>query len=130
MATIFIKYIYWHFTIAPAGIFEIMGNYLKSTWHKFLIPQHFKTLFAPWHRRDPSQLGAKKSRSFGDIILDKIVDGYIRLVAAVIRLAVILTGLVTEVFVTVVFLALFVVWMLWPVVGLFLIFKGIALLMV
>ncbi len=129
MASIFLGYVYWHFAVAPGGILNIMTNYAKSTWHKFLIPQHFKTLFAPWHRQEPSQLATKKSRNFGDKILDAIVDGYIRLIAAVIRLTVIFIGLLTEVGIYLGFLAFFGLWLIWPIFAVASVIYGIGFLL-
>ena len=128
MVIIFIKYVYWHFTIAPREILVIMGNYTKANWHKFLIGQHFKTLFAPWHRQDPSQIG-KKPSEISDIILNKIVDVYIRLVAAVIRLSVIVAGLFIEVLIFTGFLLLLAVWIIWPLVAILAVVKGLSMIM-
>src|SRR3989344_5252230 len=127
MTTIFIKYVYWHFTIAPLQIMVIMTNYLRAFWHRFLIGQHFKTLFAPWHRQEPSQLAPKRSKNFVDKILDFIADIYIRLIAATIRLSVIIAGLVTQLFIALGFTALFLVWIIWPVLAIYLIFRGLSL---
>ncbi len=129
MATIFIKYIYWHFTIAPGQILIIMNNYAKSTWHKFLIGKHFKTLFAPWHRQEPSQLASAKSKNFGDKILDSIIDAYIRLIAAVIRLCVITAGLIMEAATYIGSLIFLGLWLIWPLAALVCVIYGLGFLL-
>ena len=123
-----LNYIYWHYAIAPSAILGLLKNYLIGTWHRFLISTHFKMLFAPWHRTRPSEIGA--TINFGDKIADAIVDFYIRILAAVIRLFVILIGLTAEIFVIVVFLILFVVWLLWPLIFIFFLVKGLTFIFV
>ena len=127
MITIFMEYFYWHYVVAPFEILKIMNNYLIARWHQFLIVQHLKTLFAPWHRQNPSDFGTKESK-FTDKILDVIASAYIRLIAACIRLVIIFAGLVVELFTLIAFLLLFVVWLAWPVISIYLITKGLNLL--
>lgn len=129
MVTIFLEYFYWHYTIAPFEILKIMGNYLKATRHQFLMVQHLKTLFAPWHRQNPSDFGARQ-KTFFDKILDSLADLYIRLIAAGIRLSIIFIGLVWQLVLLVVFLLLFIVWLAWPIISIFMVIKGMALVMV
>lgn len=116
-------YLYWHFAVAPFEILRIMKNYQVASWYKFLITQHFRTLFSPWHRQNPSDFGPR-SRTFGDKILDAITDLYIRLIAACVRLTIIFAGLLFQVFVLVAFVVLFVTWLAWPAIAIFLILKG------
>ena len=125
MTSIFLEYFYWHYAIAPFEILRIMRNYLIANWHRFLITQHFKTLFSPWHRQNPSDIGSKQ-KAFTDKILDAVVDLYIRLIAAGIRTIIILTGLVVELLTLIFFLVLFVAWLVWPVIAIYLITKGLA----
>lgn len=119
-------YINWHYTIAPARILGLLRNYLISTWHRFLIGMHFKTLFAPWHRAKPSDIGG--ALTFADKFGNAIVDFYIRIIAAIIRLVIILIGLITETILAVAFIMLLAVWLLWPVIFVFLIMRGLALI--
>ena len=124
MVTIFLEYFYWHYTVAPFEILQIMRDYLKANWHRFLIVQHFKTLFAPWHRQNPSDFGSK-NKTFGDKILDKIADLYIRIIAALIRLLIISAGLIWQFILLIFFLLLFVAWLAWPAIAIFSIIKGV-----
>lgn len=117
-------YISWHYSVALSGILGLLRNYLIGTWHRFMIGQHFKTLFSPWHRSRVSNIGA--TLTFGDRISNAVVDFYIRILAAVIRLSIILTGLVTEAILIVAFAALFIIWLLWPAIFIFSLIKGLA----
>lgn len=103
-----------------------MQNYLRANWHRFLIVQHFRTLFAPWHRQNPSDLG-KREKTFGDKIMDSLADLYIRLIAAGIRLIIITAGFVIEFLILVFFLLLFVIWLAWPVISIYMIISGLNL---
>jgi hypothetical protein len=115
MPGIFAEYLAWHFIIAPNELVAILRNYMAGTWHQFMIPRHLKTLFAPWHRLLPSDLSEKQT--FGTKILNKVLDIYIRLVAAVIRLTLIAFGLALEVLWMVVFLVTLLAWVLWPILA-------------
>jgi hypothetical protein len=123
---VLIDYIYWHYTVAPSRILFLLHNYLIATWHRFLIGTHAKTLLSPWHRARPSDVGG--ARTFGDKIGNAIVDFYIRIIAAIIRLVIILIGLLAEVILIAVFMVLLVVWLLWPAIFVFLISKGLVLI--
>lgn len=125
MAFIFIDYLYWHLTIAPLNILKIMSSYIKSIHHRFLIAGHLRTLFYPWHRQDPSQLAHKESLDFGSKIVEKIIDFYIRILAAFMRLSVVITGLFFEGIVFVGFILGLIVWVIWPVLSILIFLIGI-----
>lgn len=121
-----IDYAFWHYTVAPVGILGLLRNYLTGNWHRFLIGRHFKTLFAPWHRAKPSDIGGVET--FGDKILNAVVDFYIRIIAAVIRLLIIVMGLIWEAVTTVAFILLLVIWLLWPIILVFAVGRGLSLI--
>jgi len=100
---------------------------MTARWHQFLIGKHFRTLFAPWHRQNPSDFGTRE-QNFGDKIIDSLADVYIRLIAAVIRLMIIFTGLLVELLTMIIFLVLFVVWLAWPMIAIYSIVKGLSML--
>lgn len=119
-------YIYWHYVIAVRGIFSAFRNYLTGNWHRFLISRHFRTLFSPWHRVKPSDIG--KAKTLGDKMGDKLADGYTRLLAAFVRTLIILTGLLYEAGTVFVFVCLIIVWLAWPAVFVILLTKGLTTL--
>jgi len=119
-------YILWHYTVAPGSILEILHNYLIGTWYRFLIRRHLHTLFAPWHRMSPSSLGG--SASIGNRMGDWITDIYLRLLAALIRLSIIVAGLLVELITILCFTALLILWLLWPLILIFSIFKSLTFL--
>ncbi len=125
---IFLDYFYWHYIVAPFEILRIMTNYFKSIWHQFLITQHLKTLFSQWRRQNPADVG-KKSVSLTDKILDSImdvvIDFFLRIVAAIIRLSIITTGLLTEVLIAVGFFLILLIWLAWPLISIYFVYLGL-----
>lgn len=122
---VIVDYISWHFTIAPGGIWGLLNNYMKATWHRFLIVQHLKTLFAPWHRQQPSDLDGPGG--LGAKIMNSIADFYIRILAAGVRSIIIISGLIVEAIIFIAFVLLFIVWILWPIILVYLISRGLVL---
>lgn len=122
---ILIEYIFWHYAIAPFEIIKIANNYFIYVWHKFYIPNHLKTLFRPWHRQQP----LIEPKTIGDKIFlataGRLADFYFILVAAVVRLFVVIFGLISEVFVFLGFIFIFIFWIFWPIVFVYLLFSGI-----
>ncbi|OGN00216.1 MAG: hypothetical protein A3B91_03820 [Candidatus Yanofskybacteria bacterium RIFCSPHIGHO2_02_FULL_41_29] len=127
MVTIFLEYFYWHFTVAPFEILKIAGDYLKAARHQFLIVQHLKTLFSPWHRQNPSDFSVRQ-KTFSDKIMDSVADLYIRLIAAGVRLSIVFMGLIWQVILLICFGLLFVIWLAWPVIAVYSIMRGLAML--
>ena len=89
---IILDYFSWHYSKAITGIMVLMADYANAIWHRFLVVQHLKTLFAPWHRRQPSEFS--KGDDFSTRVLDALADFYIRLLAALMRTIIILSGLI------------------------------------
>lgn len=123
---VFVNYLLWHYSTAPGQIVILLKDFSIATWHKFLILQHLRTLFAPWHRFSSKELfGAK---SFGDKVGNWIFDIFTRFLAALIRLSVITMGLAVQVAVVIFFIVLFAVWAFWPVVVVAFIGRGVSLI--
>jgi hypothetical protein len=91
-----------------------------------LITQHLRTLFSPWHRQNPSDFG-NKNKIFADKIIDFIIDSYIRLITAGARTVIIVIGLLWQIVLLSIFMLLFVFWIVWPIVCVYLISKGLAM---
>ena len=123
---IFLDYLSWHYGDALRAILVIQKNYILGVWHRFLISQHFRTLFSPWHRRQPSDSGGPSN--IGEKILNAIADFYIRILAALVRSTIIITGLICCVVIYVVFWLVFIFWLLWPLIFIVLFIKGLSLI--
>ncbi|MDP3954124.1 MAG: hypothetical protein Q8Q06_01750 [bacterium] len=121
-----IEYFIWHYYAAPGQIWGIMINYARSIWHRFLIVRHLKTLFAPWHRRQPSDVGG--DRTFGSMAGNFFADIYIRILAAFVRVLIILSGIIAEVIVFVGFILLLMIWIVWPILLAYSVIQGLGLI--
>jgi len=127
MPILLISYLNWHYVIAPRQILGLLKNYAIGTWHLFFIDRHAKTLFSPWHRmrmRDVLRPHNLYERA-GNVV----VDAYTRILAALIRLVIILSGLCFEIVISVFFVALFFAWLLWPMVFVLTVSKGVLLIL-
>ncbi len=116
MVSIIIQYAFWYYFVAPRGIIKIAKNYLVSTWHRFYIINHLKTLFVPWHRVKvkvpPKTLGEKII--WGAV--NMIADAYFLLIAAIVRFSIVIAGLVVELAIFAFFILFFIFWIVSPVI--------------
>ena len=122
--SILIQYVFWYYLVAPGSIVKIARNYIVSTWHRFYIVNHLKTLFVPWHR-----LNVEVSlKTLGEKIVlgiaNKIADLYLLLVAAVVRLLVVTIGLVAELVIFAIFSLFLIFWIAGPIIFFGLIILG------
>jgi len=123
---VFLPYLNWHYTVAPGEIIGIAGNYLCGTWHRFIIPKHLATLFAPWRRTLPSQLWYKQT--IGQKIGNLAMDIIIRFLGAIIRLGVVIIGSLVLALMAILGIASFLLWIVWPFILILACYWGIALL--
>lgn len=125
------EYVWWHYAIAPLNIVRIARDYLAAVRHKFFISRHLRTLFAPWHRvraQDIAQEAHTLGESVENAIGTVVADVFFRLIAASIRTTIIVLGLAVEALTFAAFIALFLVWLAWPVLALVSVGAGIILL--
>ena len=120
-----IDYLVWHYGLALKGILNLQRNYITGTWHRFLIARHMRTLFAPWHRMTAT---SAINAGIGDKFLDAIAGFYFRILAGFIRLSIVLTGLVWLAIEFVFFVLLFIFWLLWPLVAMLFLVRGLILI--
>lgn len=121
-----IEYLWWHYTTAPKEILILFKNYSIATWHKFLIWGHLKTLFSPWHRMQVQLM--LPAKGFADRISNIVTDIFIRLIAAMIRMCIIIIGLAAQGAVLIFFVALLLLWVFWPFAVLAFVGKGFSLI--
>lgn len=124
---VFVYYLTWHYIIAPREILVLLKNFSIATWHKFLILQHLRTLFSPWHRFVSKELFG--AQNFSDKVGNIIFDIFTRFIAAFIRLSVILMGLAVQIIVATFFTVLFIAWIFWPLVVVAFLGRGVTLVL-
>lgn len=118
-----VDYLLWHYGQALKGILNLQENYTTGTWHRFLIAQHMRNLFAPWHRLDVG-----KSQGIGDKLLNAIAGFYFRILAAFIRLSIVVAGLIWVAVEYIFFILLLILWLLWPLIALIFLIRGLVLI--
>lgn len=125
--SIFLSFFHWFFAVAPADILRLARNFLQWNWHFFSIGYFVPRLFAPWHRDlTPYGRGFDLKR-FLHIFGWNLIS---RVIGAVLRIAIMIFGLATELLLVIVIVIVFLVWFFLPAAGLFLIGLGIFTLVV
>lgn len=113
MLSFLYTYTYWHYTNAVIAMAGIVRNILIFLWRFFSIPDLLKTLVSPWQR-------LQESYGDGFDIQEKltalVVNTIMRLVGAVVRLAVISFGVVVLLLASGAAVASFIVWLFLPAV--------------
>lgn len=104
-------YALWHYTKAFALMTHVFANLLWFIWHFFSIPQLAKNLFAPFKRITEKRRGF----SFEDIAGTIIVNLLSRLIGALLRTLIVLLGLTILGLSSLFFLAIYLFWVLLPV---------------
>jgi hypothetical protein len=101
-------YIAWHYTRALRDMAHIWKNFFHSTYHFFSIGLLTRNLFSPWQRMDENY---GQSSFFETLIVNTLMRG----VGFCIRLIVITMGFCALIFLTILGIAIYIVWLLWPV---------------
>jgi len=115
----------WHYYRGIKKFLEIWRNFLEFFWNFFSIKLLAKTLFAHW-RRDVNVSG--RGFDIEEFFRNLILNIFSRLIGAIIRSAMIIIGLLFELLTLVLGLFLFFVWLLLPIVTIYLFVTGFALI--
>ena len=119
------KYFYWHYTKGIKSFLKIWRNFIRFFWHYFSVSLLARTLFYHWHRDVSSRGPGFDINEFFRILVFNLFS---RIVGAVSRSIVILTGLAFEM-ATLVFGALFfLVWLFLPLALTWFVVAGFVLL--
>ena len=106
------EYAVWHFTQMPLEIAKAWRNILLFNLEYFSLPLLLKTIFAPWRK---IQWSAGKGFNIARL-LEALVSNLIsRVLGALIRSVLIITGLATEAALLAAALATLVAWFLLPI---------------
>lgn len=104
-------YIHWHYGRAISSGFSIFQNFIWFLGHFFSMGILLKTLFQPWEKMVEER---QPGLSFGNLASALLINLCIRFAGAIIRLAVIFTGLICMVAVTLGAAVVFVIWLAYP----------------
>ncbi len=123
---ILIRYLQWHFYDAPAEILTGWRNFLEFGLNYFSIPLLLKTLFLPWRRYSESYgKGFDLGRWFDAFTFNMMSRG----IGAIMRFFFIIIGLTIEAFIFIGGAAVFLAWLILPILLIFGFIVGIRLAM-
>jgi hypothetical protein len=116
------SYTLWHYTEALKRMFGIWTNFLWFFYNFFSIPVLLKTLFAPFER-----LHESRTRKFDleDALSTFAVNITMRLVGAVMRLAIITAGIITIAASVIAGIVAYIIWLLLPLIVFYLLGRGL-----
>ena len=117
------SYIAWHYGRAFRNIFGIFSNFFWAVWNFFSISLLLQTFFSPWRRLDQT---SGKRFDPGEFFGNLVVNTLMRLVGMIVKSIVIVVGLFVLVALFVFEIGFFCLWILMPVVIVWLIVKGIS----
>ncbi len=125
---LFSCYLIWHYSTALGDIWGIWGNFLYFISHFFSFSDLLRTLFAPWRRLQESYSG--QGFSLERVLTALVVNTMMRLVGMIIRLAVMIVGLLCLAALAAAGAAVYVIWLLAPLLVTFLLVTGAGLLVI
>ena len=117
------EYLLWHYGKALSDLFELCKNFFRFGYNFFSIPLLVDTWFSPLFRmkeefdRDFTHFEARGAAILGNFVL--------RIAGFILRTIVITIGLLFEAITLVCSLCAFLIWILFPVVVVFLLIEAI-----
>lgn len=113
MASFFVDYIIWHYSLAFADIAHISSNFLKAISELFSLRLLARTFFQPIFRLHETYAGGLNFEDFGATIVANVL---MRFVGMIIRTIFICIGLISLVIFSLLSLLFYVVWAFMPFV--------------
>jgi len=119
---IFLSLLAWHFYDAPKEILKAWGNFLVFVLRYFSIGILLKTFFSHFrHLREPYGRGFD-IKKYSMVFIGNIIS---RIIGAFVRTIIILTGLITEIFVFLLGFIILIAWLLAPFLIIIGIYSGV-----
>lgn len=115
---ILISWIVWHFYEMPKFLLYVWKNYINFGLDFFSVIFLFKTLFSPWRRYNWFYPKAFDVKEFFSTLIS---NGFSRLIGAICRIALIIVGIIGQIFILIGGAIAIILWLLMP----FIIFFGI-----
>lgn len=104
------SWFFWHFYEMPKFLLGVWKNYILFALNYFSLPILLKSLFAPWRRY---RWNYPKGFDIGGFFSTLISNAFSRFLGALMRIVLIISGIIFQVFVI---LAGFIVFLLWVLV--------------
>jgi hypothetical protein len=109
---IFIQFIEWHFLEMPQEILRLWRNFLRFNLNYFSLSLLAKTLFSHWRRHHYSYGRGFDFKRYLEVWSFNAIS---RGLGAIVRSILIVTGLLSEIFIILVGLIIFLIWLILPV---------------
>ena len=125
MGNIVIEYIEWHFIDTPKGILRAWKNCLKFNLNYWSVTILLKTFFSHWRRYGYDYGKGFDFKRYFEVFTFNMIS---RVIGAVLRSVLIVLGILTEIFVILAGLAVFLFWLALPLILILGIFYGFKIL--
>lgn len=109
---LFFQRIYWQFWEMPKNILRAWKNFLLFNLEYFSIPLLLKTFFSPWHRYKWSYPRGLDIGKYLEIFISNLIT---RTLGMVLRSFLIFFAILTEIFIFLLGLIIFLGWLILPV---------------
>lgn len=120
-------YFLWHYGRAFAEIFKVWMSFLWFTIHFFSIPQLLQSWFAPFKRITERR---ERGFNFEDWLGYIIINLMSRIVGAIMRTILLLTGFASLTIVIIIGVLTYIVWLALPFIIVGLLVSGVSLLFI
>ncbi len=107
-------YLGWHYTDAVVDITYLIRNFLWAVGHMFSVKEVLLTLFSPWKRL--KEEGSTLIKDPGRYLEDAVVNLIMRIVGAIVRLALLCIAFISWTFIAMVGICALIVWFFLPVI--------------
>lgn len=110
-SSIITTWIFWHFYEAPKFLLQVWQNFINFGLNFFSVPLFLKTFFSPWKKYNwayPKHFAVQK---FFETLVSNIFS---RLIGALLRLALIIAGILLQVFILLAGAIIFIGWLALP----------------
>ena len=119
------SYLYWQYIAGPRWLAILIWNIQRVILRAFSVPVLLKTMFAVWHK-DRIRYGS--TSSVGTIIRAMTLNAISRAIGFIVRSTVLLVWAVSEIVYIFIASAVFVLFILWPIISLGAIIIGLGLI--
>ena len=113
---ILISWILWQFFEMPKFLLKVWANYFVFASNLFSLPLLLKTFFAPWRKY---RWTYPKGFNIGEFFNTLVSNTISRVLGAIMRIILILTGIICQVLVAVFGFIIFLGWLISPFIILF-----------
>lgn len=117
----FLRYVIWHYTRAIKDLIRIWMDFIWFTFNYFSILLLLQTFFSPWKR-----LGEERKGFFDFTFV--VIDIFMRIFGMLVRFITIIFGLSCVTVVIVLGPISLTLWLVWPLVIIYLLTNGLAIL--